>query len=57
VSSNKPFETEIAPVMIVSRLEEKAYAEATAVAVVLLVTSFALLVFINMVERWSKRRG
>ena len=36
VSGNMPFKTEIAPVLIVARLEEFAYAEATAIAVVLL---------------------
>ena len=41
VSGNMPFKTEIAPVLIVARLEEFAYAEATAIAVVLLVISFA----------------
>ena len=37
VSGNMPFKTEIAPVLIVARLEEFAYGEATAIAVVLLV--------------------
>jgi len=55
VSSNMPFATEIAPVLIVARLEEFAYAEAAAVAVVLLSASFGLLVLINLLERWSKR--
>ncbi len=55
VSGNMPYETEIAPVLIVARLEEFQYAEATAVAVVLLVGSFATLVAINLLERWSKR--
>src|SRR5262249_39190451 len=55
VSGNMPFRTEIAPVLIVARLEEFAYAEATAIAVVLLSVSFALLVGINLLERWSKR--
>jgi sulfate transport system permease protein len=55
VSGNRPFRTEIAPVLIVARLEEYAYAEATAVAVVLLSLSFALLVAVNLLERWSKR--
>ncbi len=57
VSGNMPFRTEIAPVLIVARLEEFAYGEATAVAVVLLVLSFVLLVAINVLERWSKRHG
>jgi sulfate transport system permease protein len=55
VSGNMPFRTEIAPVLIVSRLEEFAYAEATAIAVVLLVGSFSVLVLIHRLERWSKR--
>ena len=48
VSGNKPFETEIAPMLIVARLEEFAYAEATAIAVVLLMLSFTLLILINL---------
>jgi sulfate transport system permease protein len=55
VSGNMPFKTEIAPVLIVARLEEFAYAEATAIAVVLLLISFAMLVAINLLEAWSKR--
>src|SRR5262245_59496065 len=55
VSGNKPYETEIAPILIVTRLEEFAYGEATAIAIVLLVLSFSMLVLINMVERWSMR--
>ncbi len=54
VSGNMPYKTEIAPVLIVARLEEFAYGEATAIAVVLLVTSLAMLVVINLLERWSK---
>ena len=54
VSGNLPFKTEIASVLIVAKLEEFAYAEATAIAVVLLVMSFSLLVLINLLERWSR---
>src|SRR4051812_22473261 len=57
ISSNMPFKTEIAPVLIVSRLEEYAYAEAAAIAVVLLAISFLLLALINRLERWSQRHG
>ncbi len=57
VSGNKPFQTEIAPVLIVSRLEEFATAEAAALAVVLLVMAFVLLGAINLLERWSKSRA
>jgi sulfate/thiosulfate transport system permease protein len=56
VSGNMPYRTEIAPVLIVARLEEFAYGEATAIAVVLLVVSFSMLVLINLLERWSKRQ-
>jgi sulfate transport system permease protein len=55
VAGNKQFDTEIAPVLIVARLEEFEYGEAAAVAVVLLVISFAMLVVINWLERWSRR--
>jgi len=55
VSGNMPFKTEIAPILIVARLEEFAYSEATAIAVVLLVLSFASLVAINLVERAATR--
>ena len=55
ISGNMPFKTEIAPVLIVARLEEFAYSEATAIAVVLLVLSFVLLALINLLERWTKR--
>ena len=55
VSGNMPYKTEIAPILIVARLEEFAYGEATAIAVVLLIVSFLLLVLINFVERWSIR--
>jgi len=54
ISGNMPFKTEIAPILIVARLEEFAYGEATAIAVVLLIVSFAMLVLINVLERWSK---
>jgi sulfate transport system permease protein len=57
VSGNMPFKTEIAPYLIVQRLEEFKYAEATAIAVVLLVTSFILLGCINILERRSQRHA
>lgn len=55
VSGNMPYKTEIAPILIVARLEEFAYSEATAIAAVLLVVSFLMLVLINLLERWSMR--
>jgi sulfate transport system permease protein len=55
ISGNMPFRTEIAPVLIVARLEEFAYGEAAALAVVLLTLSFGLLVLVNGLQRWSNR--
>ncbi|HEY0983974.1 MULTISPECIES: sulfate ABC transporter permease subunit CysT [unclassified Schlesneria] len=51
VSSNTPLKTEIAPVLIVQKLDEFKWAEATAVAVVLLIASFIMLIIINALER------
>jgi sulfate transport system permease protein len=55
VSGNMPYRTEIAPYLVVARLEEFSYGEATAIATVLLVFSFVLLALINLLERWSRR--
>lgn len=55
ISGNKPFKTEIAPYLIVMRLEEYDYKGALALAVVLLVFSFLLLAVINLLEQWSSR--
>jgi sulfate/thiosulfate transport system permease protein len=55
ISGNLPFKTEIAPYLIVMRLEEYDYAGAIALAVVLLVFSFVLLATINLLEQWSSR--
>ncbi|AWL29555.1 sulfate ABC transporter permease subunit CysT [Acinetobacter defluvii] len=56
IAGNQPFETEIAPLMIISRLEEYDYAGATTIAVVMLVISFAILFVINLVQAWASRR-
>jgi sulfate/thiosulfate transport system permease protein len=55
VSGNLPFKTEIAPYLIVMRLEQYDYAGAIALAVVLLVVSFVLLGAINGFEQWASR--
>lgn len=57
VSGNMPFKTEIAPVLVVAALESFKYADAAAIAVVMLVISFSLLILINLLERWTKRHG
>jgi sulfate transport system permease protein len=53
ISGNVPYRTEIAPYLIVMRLEEYNYAGAIALAVVLLACSFILLGAINLLEEWS----
>lgn len=55
ISGNMPFKTEIAPVLIVARLEEFAYAEATAIACVLMAMSFTALGVINWLDRRGRR--
>ncbi|HUT88219.1 MAG TPA: sulfate ABC transporter permease subunit CysT [Thermoguttaceae bacterium] len=55
ISGNLPMKTEIAPLMIVTKLEQYDYAEATAIAVVMLVASFVLLFAINVLQ-WRSRR-
>jgi sulfate transport system permease protein len=56
ISGNMPMRTEIAPLLIVTKLEQFDYAGATAIAVVLLGVSFALLLAINLVQRLARRR-
>lgn len=55
VASNLPFETQIPPILIVEKLEQQKYAEAAAIASVLLAFSFVTLIAINLLERWSRR--
>jgi sulfate/thiosulfate transport system permease protein len=56
IAGNMPMVSEIAPLLIVIKLNEYAYAEATAVAVAMLVGSFILLLVINLLQRWARRR-
>jgi sulfate transport system permease protein len=55
IAGNKPYDSEIAPLLIVIRLEEYDMHGATALALVLLVASFLLLITINLLERWAGR--
>lgn len=57
IAGNLPNVSEIAPLLIVIRLEEFRYADATAIAAVMLVASFILLLAINGLQRWSERRA
>jgi sulfate transport system permease protein len=56
IAGNLPNVSEIAPLLIVIRLQEFRYADATAIAVVMLLASFLLLFLINALQRWSERR-
>ena len=55
ISGNMPMRTEIVPLLIITKLEQYDYAGATAVALVMLVASFALLLAINALQ-WAARR-
>lgn len=57
ISGNLPMKTEIVPLIIMSKLEQYDYPGATAIAVVMLVTSFVLLLLINVLQWWSRRRS
>jgi len=56
ISGNMPMKTEIAPLLIMTKLEQFDYAGATAIAVVMLVASFLLLLAINLLQWWGRRR-
>ncbi len=53
ISGNMPMRTEISPLLIITKLEQYQYAGATAVALVMLLISFALLLIINALQGWS----
>ena len=55
IAGNMPMKTEIVPLLIITKLEQYDYRGATAVAVVMLVLSFLLLLVINLLQRWSAR--
>ncbi len=57
ISGNMPMKTEIAPLLIMTRLEEHNTEGATAIASVLLVISFILLLITNLLQRWTSVRG
>jgi sulfate transport system permease protein len=57
ISGNIPLRTEITPLVIVKFLENYQYPQATAVACVMLVASFALLFVINLLQRWAEKNS
>ena len=56
IAGNMPMVSEITPLLIITKLEQYDYAGATAIAVVMLVVSFALLLAINALQAWTRRR-
>jgi sulfate/thiosulfate transport system permease protein len=56
IAGNLPNISEIAPLLIVIRLSEYRYADATAIAVVMLVASFVIIFTVNRLQRWAQRR-
>jgi sulfate transport system permease protein len=57
ISGNMPLRTEVTPLLIMTRLEQYDYAGATALATVMLAASLLLLLAINRLQAWSRRRG
>jgi sulfate/thiosulfate transport system permease protein len=55
ISGNMPMRTEIVPLLIITKLGEFDYAGATAIAVVMLVLSFVLLLVVNLLQKWTAR--
>jgi sulfate/thiosulfate transport system permease protein len=56
IAGNMPFKSEIAPLLIIVQLEQYNYAGATAIATVMLLVSFAILLLLNFLQAWSRRR-
>ena len=56
IAGNMPMVSEITPLLIITKLEQYDYAGATAIAVVMLVASFVLLLVINLLQAWARKR-
>ena len=56
IAGNMPMVSEITPLIIITKLEQYDYTGATAIAVVMLVAAFALLLLINALQAWTRRR-
>jgi sulfate transport system permease protein len=57
IAGNIPLVSEITPLLIITKLEQYDYAGATAIAMVMLLASFLMLLAINMLQAWTRRRG
>ena len=56
IAGNMPMVSEITPLLIITKLEQYDYAGATAIAVVMLVAAFVLLLTINLLQAWARKR-
>jgi sulfate/thiosulfate transport system permease protein len=57
IAGNLPFVSEITPLLIITKLEQYDYAGATSIASVMLVISFAMILVVNLLQRWQQRRA
>ena len=55
IAGNMPMVSEITPLLVITKLEQYDYAGATAIATVMLIASFVLLLSINLLQKWSRR--
>ena len=55
IAGNIPYETQIAPLLIMTKLEQYKYADATSIALVMLAVSFLILLFINMIQGYVNK--
>jgi sulfate transport system permease protein len=56
IAGNIPYVSEIVPSLIFQKLEQNKYADAAAIAIIMLAISFAVLLTINLIQAWSRRR-
>jgi sulfate transport system permease protein len=57
IAGNMPFVSEITPLLIITKLEQYDYAGATAIASVMLLISFAMILIVNLLQKWQQRRA
>lgn len=57
IAGNLPYVSEIVPLLIVTKLEQYQYAGATAIALTMLIVSFILLLLINLIQHWVRKRS
>ena len=57
IAGNLPYVSEIAPLLIIIKLEEFDYGGATAIGAIMLAISFLLLLVINLLQAWSRRHA